>query len=45
MARANTAIEVDSAATKDMESRVETVKNDRRILEARLLYMIKKKLK
>ena len=40
MARANTAIEVDSAATKDMESRVETVKNDRRILEARLLYMI-----
>ena len=40
MARANLAIEVDSAATKDLESRVEIVQKDQRMLQAGLLFQI-----
>ena len=40
MARANLAIEVDSAATKDLETRVEIVQNDKRILQAWLFYIL-----
>ena len=40
MARANLAMEVDSAATKDLESRVEIVQKDQRMLQARLLFQI-----
>ena len=38
MDRANLAIEVDSAATKDLETRVEVVQNDQRMLKAGLLF-------
>ena len=38
MARAKLAIEVDSAATKDLESRVEIVQNDQRMLQAGLFF-------
>ena len=40
MTRANLAIEVDSAATKDLESRVEIVQKDQRMLQAGLLFQI-----
>ena len=39
MARANLAMEADSAATKDLQSRVEIVQNDQRMLEVGLLYL------
>ena len=42
MARANLAMEVDSAATKDLQSRVKIVQNDQRMLEVGLLYLIEK---
>ena len=43
MVRANLAMEVDSAATKDLQSRLVIVQNDQRMLEARLLFLIENK--
>ena len=43
MARANLAMEVDSAVTKDLENRVAIVPNDQRMLEAGLLFLIENK--